>query len=112
VLDAHLPTGGLAETLAAAKAVAPATRLLVLWDDAHSLTPAAAFGADGCLAKHGSTRQLATAVRRLTGGEQAIVVAEEPPPGTALASSCGCGPDPGNASSWAARPRLVEPAQP
>jgi hypothetical protein len=49
--------------------------------DANRLTPAAVLGADGCLAKHGSTRQLTTAVRRLTVGEQAIVVADEPPPG-------------------------------
>jgi DNA-binding NarL/FixJ family response regulator len=81
VLDAQLPTGDLADTLAAAKAAAPATRLLVLSGDANPLTTAAvlAAGGDGCVPKHGSTRQVATAARKLAAGEQAIMVAEPPP---------------------------------
>jgi DNA-binding NarL/FixJ family response regulator len=78
VLDAQLPPDDLAATLTAARAAAPATRLLVLSGDTDPETTASvlAAGADGCLAKHGSTRQVVTAVRRLAAGEQAIVVAE------------------------------------
>lgn len=80
VLDAELPTGYLDETLAAAKAAASATRLLVLADDAHPATTAAvlAAGADGCLAKDCSSRQVATAIRQLATGGQAPVTAAEP----------------------------------
>ena len=58
VLDADLPTSDLAETLAAAKAASPATRLLVLSGDAHPDTTAAALssGADGFLGKDRSSR--------------------------------------------------------
>jgi DNA-binding NarL/FixJ family response regulator len=81
VLDAELPAGGLGETLAAAKAAAPATRLLVLSGDAQPETVAAVLtaGADGCLAKDRSSRQVATAIRHLAAGEQAVVAAEAPP---------------------------------
>jgi DNA-binding NarL/FixJ family response regulator len=80
VLDAQLPPGDLAETLAAARGAAPATRLLVLSGDADPETTASvlAAGADGCLAKAGSTGQLATAIRKLAAGDQAIVVPVEP----------------------------------
>ena len=78
VLDAQLPPGDLAETLTAARAAAPATKLLVLSGVAHSETIAAviAAGADGCLAKDQSSRQVATAIRELAAGEQAVVAAE------------------------------------
>ena len=81
VLDAELPTGELAETLAAAKAAAPATRLLVLAGDPHPATTAAvlAAGADGCLTKDCSSRQVATAIRHLAAGGQAPVAAAEAP---------------------------------
>jgi DNA-binding NarL/FixJ family response regulator len=81
VLDAELPAGDLEATLAAAKAAAPATRLLVLSGDAHPETAAAvlAAGADGCLAKDRSSRQVATAIRHLAAGGQAPVVAAEAP---------------------------------
>jgi DNA-binding NarL/FixJ family response regulator len=80
VLDAQLPPGDLAETLTAARAAAPATRLLVLSGDAHPETVAAvlAAGADGCLAKDRSSRQVATAIRDLAAGEQAVLAAEAP----------------------------------
>jgi DNA-binding NarL/FixJ family response regulator len=80
VLDADLPTSGLAETLAAAKAASPTTKLLVLSGDAHPATTAAvlAAGADGCLAKDRSSRQVATTIRQLAAGEQAAVTAAEP----------------------------------
>jgi two-component system, NarL family, nitrate/nitrite response regulator NarL len=80
VLDADLPTGDLAETLAAAKAASPTTKLLVLSGDAHPDTTAAVLssGADGCLTKDRSSRQVATALRQLAAGEQAVVTAPEP----------------------------------
>ena len=82
VLDAELPTGNLDQTLAAANAVAPATKLLVLCGDAHPETTAAvlAAGADGWLAKDRSSRQVATAIRRLAAGDQAIAAAAQPAP--------------------------------
>lgn len=83
VLDADLPTSDLAGTLAAAKAASPTTKLLVLSGDAHPDTTAAVLtsGADGCLAKDRSSRQVATALRQLAAGEQAVVGAAEPRPG-------------------------------
>jgi DNA-binding NarL/FixJ family response regulator len=83
VLDAELPGGDLAETLAAVRAAAPATKLLVLAGDFHPATTAAvlAAGADGCLAKDRSSRQLATAIRHLAAGRQVPVAAAEAPAG-------------------------------
>ena len=83
VLDAELPTRDLEETLAAARAAAPATRLLVLAGDAHPATTAVvlAAGADGCLAKDRSSRQVAAVVRKLAAGESAIMAAAAQPPG-------------------------------
>ncbi len=82
VMDAQLPAGDLAETLAAAKAASPATKVLVLSCDARPETTAAvlACGADGCLAKDRSSRQVVTVIRRLAAGEQAVVVAAERAP--------------------------------
>jgi DNA-binding NarL/FixJ family response regulator len=83
VLDAELPTGDLDQTLAAAKAAASATKLLVLAGDPDPATTAAvlAAGADGCVAKDRSSRQVATAIRQLAAGGQAPVVAAEAPAG-------------------------------
>ena len=77
VLDAELPVGVLDETLAAVRAAAPATRLLVLAGDAHPTMTVAvlAAGADWCLAKDCSSRQVATAIRRLAAGGQAPIPA-------------------------------------
>ena len=82
VMDAQLPAGDLAETLAAAKAASPATKVLVLSCDARPETTAAvlACGADGCLAKDRSSRQVVTVIRKLAAGEQAVVVAAERAP--------------------------------
>ena len=82
VMDAQLPAGDLAERLAAAKAASPATKVLVLSCDARPETTAAvlACGADGCLAKDGSSRQVVTVIRKLAAGEQAVVVAAERAP--------------------------------
>jgi DNA-binding NarL/FixJ family response regulator len=83
VLDAELPTGDLNETLAAARAAASATKLLVLSGAAHPDTTAAvlAAGADGCLAKDSSSRRVATAIRHLAAGGQVPVAAADQPPG-------------------------------
>ena len=83
VLDAQLPVGDLAETLAAVRAAAPATRLLVLARDAHPATTAAvlAVGADGCLAKDCSSRQVAAVVRKLAAGEPAVMATAARTPG-------------------------------
>jgi DNA-binding NarL/FixJ family response regulator len=83
VLEAELPVGDLEETLAAVRAAAPSTRLLVLAGDAHPATTVAvlAAGADWCLAKGCSSRQVATAIRRLAAGGQAPVAAAAAPTG-------------------------------
>jgi DNA-binding NarL/FixJ family response regulator len=83
VVDAQLPTGDLDQTLAAARGAAPATRLLVLSGDTDPDMTAAALaaGADGCLAKDRSSRQLATAIRHLAAGGQVPVAAAEAPAG-------------------------------
>ena len=75
VVEARLPDRGLAETLAAAKAASPTTKLLVLVDDASPETAAAVLtaGADSCLAKDRSSQQVAAAVRRLAAGEQVVM---------------------------------------
>jgi DNA-binding NarL/FixJ family response regulator len=80
VLDAHLPTADLAETVAAAKAAAPTTKLLVLTGDAYPRTTAAviASGADGWLAKDRSSRQVAAVIRKLVTGDQAMAAPAEP----------------------------------
>ena len=83
VLDAELPAGDLDETLAAVRAAAPATRLLVLAGPAHPATTAAvlAAGADGWLAKDRSSRQVATAIRQLGAGGPVPLVAAAAPAG-------------------------------
>jgi len=83
VLNAQLPTGDLAQTLAAARGATPATRLLVLSGDTDPDMTAAALaaGADGCLAKDRSSRQLATAIRHLAAGRPVPVAAADQPPG-------------------------------
>jgi DNA-binding NarL/FixJ family response regulator len=80
VLDAELPVGDLKETLAAARAATPATRLLVLAGDARPDTTAAllAAGADGCLAKDCSSRQMAAAIRHLAAGQAPVAAAAAP----------------------------------
>jgi DNA-binding NarL/FixJ family response regulator len=83
ILDAQLPDRDLAQTLATAKAASPTTRLLALTDDPDPATAAAvlAAGADGCLAKNRSSRQLAAVIRRLAAGEQPVMETAARPPG-------------------------------
>jgi DNA-binding NarL/FixJ family response regulator len=82
VLDAELPTGDLAGTLAAASAAAPATKLLLLSGGAHLATTAGALaaGADGWLAKDRPSGQVATAIRHLAAGGQVPMAAANPRP--------------------------------
>ncbi len=77
VLDVHLPPGDPARTLAAVKAASPAIKLLVLAGDARPETTAAviASGAHGVLAKDRSSRQVATAIRKLAAGEPTVTLA-------------------------------------
>ena len=67
LLDAHMPETEVTQVVREAKAVAPDTRVVVLSADTRRETIAAvlAAGADGFLAKDASSRQLATALRRL-----------------------------------------------
>jgi DNA-binding NarL/FixJ family response regulator len=79
LLDGQLPGGDPARTLAAVKAVSP-TKVLILSADVCQQTVEAAIatGADGVLAKHESSQQLATVIRQLGDRERAMVVAPEP----------------------------------
>jgi DNA-binding NarL/FixJ family response regulator len=83
VLDAELPTGDLDGTLAAANAAASATQAAGPLGRPDPATTAAglAAGADGCLAKDCSSRQVATAIRHLAAGRQAPIAATEAPAG-------------------------------
>lgn len=80
LLDAHLPGGDPAETLPAVKAASPTTRVLLLSANPRGNTVAAAIaaGTDGVVAKGGSSRQLADAIRRVVDGERAMVAAVKP----------------------------------
>jgi two-component system, NarL family, nitrate/nitrite response regulator NarL len=81
LLDAYLPGGEPAETLTAVKAASPATRVLLLAVALRSSKVAAAIGvgAAGVVAKDGSSRQLADAVRRVVDGKRVRVGAARPP---------------------------------
>jgi DNA-binding NarL/FixJ family response regulator len=79
LLDAHLAGHTPAQTLAAVRAGSP-TKVFILSADGHqqTLRAAMAAGADGVLAKHESSQQLITAIRKLVDGEGPMVVAPEP----------------------------------
>ena len=78
IVDAQLPDRDLGQTVAAVRAASPTTRLLVLVDDASSAATAEGltFGADGCLGKDRSSRQVAAVVRKLGAGEPAVMEVE------------------------------------
>jgi two-component system nitrate/nitrite response regulator NarL len=80
LLDVQLADGDLAAALLAVKAASPATRVLLLSDSAGDGTLAATTGADGVLPKDGSSRQVASAIRRAALGSQDVVVAAPRPP--------------------------------
>ena len=79
LLDVQLADGDLAAALLAVKAASPATRVLLLSDSAGDGL-AATTGADGLLPKDGSSRQVASAIRRAALGSQDVVVAAPRPP--------------------------------
>jgi two-component system, NarL family, nitrate/nitrite response regulator NarL len=79
LLDAPLPGGDPAPTVAAARAASP-TKVLMLSADVRQQTVEAAMaaGVDGVLAKHEPSRQLITAIRKLAHLKEPMVVAPEP----------------------------------
>jgi two-component system, NarL family, nitrate/nitrite response regulator NarL len=79
LLDAQLAGGDPTQVVAAVRAASP-TKVLILSADARqqTLQAAMAAGADGVLAKHESSRQLATVIRKLADGEGSMVVGPEP----------------------------------
>ncbi len=80
LLDAHLPGGDPAETLAAVKAASPATKVLILLAVAPGNTVAAAVadGADGLVTKNVSSRRLVSAIRTVASGAWVTVVGSQP----------------------------------
>lgn len=80
VLDAQLPVGDLDQTLAAVRTASPTTKLLVLLSGAHPETTEAVHccGADGYLAKTQSSRQVATAIRKLAAGQRVVAQLAKP----------------------------------
>jgi DNA-binding NarL/FixJ family response regulator len=82
LLDAQLPGGDPAETLAAAKASSPTTKVLLLsaTTSRNAIAAATSAGADGIAARGGSSRELVDAIRRVAGGGLAVVAAKPGPP--------------------------------
>jgi DNA-binding NarL/FixJ family response regulator len=80
LLDAHMPGPDLATTLRAVRAASPATKVMMLSADTRreTIAEALAAGADGFLTKDASSRQVATAIRKLACGKGSIVTAAEP----------------------------------
>jgi DNA-binding NarL/FixJ family response regulator len=81
LLDAHLPGDHLGATLTTVRAASPATKVLLLADDARRETIAALTtgGADGLLAKDRSSRQVVNAIRTVLDGQRARLPAAQPP---------------------------------
>jgi two-component system, NarL family, nitrate/nitrite response regulator NarL len=81
LLDADLPGGPPAETVAAVRAASPATKVLLLSAEASSGAVAAAIaaGAEGLVAKDASCRQLVAAIREVVTGGRVMVVGAELP---------------------------------
>jgi two-component system, NarL family, response regulator DesR len=75
LLDAHMPGPDLATTLRAVRASSPGTKVLMLSADTRreTITEALEAGADGFLAKDASSRQVAGAIRTLSGREREIL---------------------------------------
>jgi DNA-binding NarL/FixJ family response regulator len=109
LLDAHMPGDNLASTLRAVKAASPATRVLLLSADTRRETIAAAIkaGADGFLAKKGTSRQVAAAIRRLADGQVGMVMAadlprpaRDPIVDLRVRTLSGCAPTTAHAATW------------
>ena len=94
VLDAELPVGDLDETLAAVRATASATRLLVLGGAAHPATTAAvlAAGADGWLAKSAPVARWRPPSATSPPVDRCRWWRPRHQRAVTPASSCGCGP--------------------
>jgi len=81
LLDIHLLDGDPVATLAAVKVASPSTRVLLLSDSTRgAMVGNGAAAADGVLAKDGSSRQVANAIRRAVQGRPAVLVVEPPRP--------------------------------
>jgi DNA-binding NarL/FixJ family response regulator len=74
VLDVHMPATDIQQVIAAARQRVPGTRLLALSADTRPDTVAALLhaGADGFVPKDASSRQVATAIRKLVQGQEAF----------------------------------------
>jgi DNA-binding NarL/FixJ family response regulator len=82
LLDTQLPGGDPAQTLAAVKAASPTTKVLLLSaaTSSNAIAAATAAGAEGIVARGGSSRQLVDAIRRVADGRLAVVAAKPNPP--------------------------------
>ena len=96
LLDAHLPGGEPAETLTAVKAASPTTRVLLLAVALRSskVAPAIWVGAAGMVAKGGSSRQLADAIRRVVDDKRGqsrggLAAPTRPPPERGVTAGMG-----------------------
>jgi len=80
LLDTHLLGGDPAKTLIAVHKASPATKVLLLSAHTRGKPAAAAIavGAAGVVAKGGSSRQLADAIRQVVDGKRAMVAARSP----------------------------------
>jgi DNA-binding NarL/FixJ family response regulator len=85
LLDLHMPGTEPAAVIARSKAVAPATKILVLSADTRheAVTSAVAAGADAFVPKDASSRQVVRAIQNLVRGEDLYVsyVSPSPMPG-------------------------------
>jgi CheY-like chemotaxis protein len=103
LLDAHMPGPDLATTLRAVRAASPATKVMMLSADTRreTIAEALAAGADGFLTKDASSRQVATAIRKLAYGKGSIVTAAESSRSCSCccSSMCSAAPSPGPAAS-------------
>jgi DNA-binding NarL/FixJ family response regulator len=80
LMDVQLPGGDPARISAAVRAASPATKVLLLSTGPTSTVAAAvAAGANGVVAKGGSSRQWADAIRRVVAGKRVMVVGARPP---------------------------------
>ena len=78
LLDVNLPGGDPATTPAAVKAASPTTKVLLLrsaQSPENAVAAATTAGADGIVAKEGSSQQLAEAIRRVANGKQVVTAA-------------------------------------
>jgi DNA-binding NarL/FixJ family response regulator len=82
VLDVHMPATDIQQVITAARQRVPGTRLLALSADTRPETVTALLqaGADGFVPKDASSRQVATAIRKLVKGQEEAFAAFAFPP--------------------------------